>query len=287
VKSNKLIALLSIWLLALTCLYLYGFTYTIDTATPVGTDAPSVIDDRIRQAKAGWQERMNVDHVFALTGTEVSAANTGQHRQVEFDSPITKPTSATNKSWLYAKDVSAKAELHWEDEDGDEIQFTSGGVFNIGLLTSTTITTPTLTSPVLNTGVSGTAVLDEDDMTSDSATKLATQQSIKKYVDDNVGSANYTPTSYTGGESVTFPNGLIIKSGYDASVTASSTEAKTFSTAFPNGVVSAIANVEHTAPLGGNTNIYISSLSKTGFTAVNDNDDNGQAVGYYWMAIGY
>jgi len=32
-----------------------------------------------------------------------------------------------------------------------------------------------------------TDVLDEDDMASDSATKLATQQSIKKYVDDNVG----------------------------------------------------------------------------------------------------
>jgi len=32
-----------------------------------------------------------------------------------------------------------------------------------------------------------TDVLDEDDMASDSATKLATQQSIKKYVDDNAG----------------------------------------------------------------------------------------------------
>jgi hypothetical protein len=36
---------------------------------------------------------------------------------------------------------------------------------------------------VLNTGVSGTAVADEDDMSSNSATKLATQQSIKAYVD--------------------------------------------------------------------------------------------------------
>jgi len=41
----------------------------------------------------------------------------------------------------------------------------------------------TLTSPVINTGVSGTAILDEDNMASDSATKLATQQSIKAYVD--------------------------------------------------------------------------------------------------------
>lgn len=45
------------------------------------------------------------------------------------------------------------------------------------------LTTPTLTSPVLNTGVSGTAVKDEDDMASNSATALATQQSIKAYVD--------------------------------------------------------------------------------------------------------
>ena len=56
---------------------------------------------------------------------------------------------------------------------------------SITLLTSSqTLTNKTLTSPVLNTGVSGTAVADEDDMSSDSATKLATQQSIKAYVDN-------------------------------------------------------------------------------------------------------
>jgi len=46
-----------------------------------------------------------------------------------------------------------------------------------------TMANKTLTSPVLNTGVSGTAVLDEDTMASNSATQLATQQSIKAYVD--------------------------------------------------------------------------------------------------------
>jgi len=44
----------------------------------------------------------------------------------------------------------------------------------------------TLTSPVINTGVSGTAVLDEDNMSSNSATQLATQQSIKAYVDSQI-----------------------------------------------------------------------------------------------------
>ncbi len=49
-----------------------------------------------------------------------------------------------------------------------------------------TLTNKTLTSPVINTGVSGTAVLDEDDLVSDSATQIATQQSIKAYVDAQV-----------------------------------------------------------------------------------------------------
>ena len=55
---------------------------------------------------------------------------------------------------------------------------------------SQTLTNKTLTSPVLNTSVSGTAVLDEDNMASDSATQLATQQSIKAYVDSQVATAN-------------------------------------------------------------------------------------------------
>ncbi len=53
----------------------------------------------------------------------------------------------------------------------------------VGTTDTQTMTNKTLTSPVLNSGVSGSAVLDEDDMASDSATKIATQQSIKAYTD--------------------------------------------------------------------------------------------------------
>jgi hypothetical protein len=52
--------------------------------------------------------------------------------------------------------------------------------------TNKTLTTPTITSGILNTGVSGSAILDEDNMASNSATKAATQQSIKAYVDDSI-----------------------------------------------------------------------------------------------------
>jgi len=55
-----------------------------------------------------------------------------------------------------------------------------------------TLTNKTLTSPVLNTGVSGTAIKDEDDMTSNSASHLATQQSIKAYVDSQTSGDSNT-----------------------------------------------------------------------------------------------
>jgi hypothetical protein len=65
----------------------------------------------------------------------------------------------------------------------------------VGTAATQTLTNKTLTSPVLNTGVSGTAILDEDNMASNSATQLATQQSIKAYVDANSGGG--------GGSSIT------------------------------------------------------------------------------------
>ena len=56
----------------------------------------------------------------------------------------------------------------------------------VGKATTDTLTNKTLTSAVLNTGVSGSAILDEDNMSSNSATKIATQQSIKAYVDAHI-----------------------------------------------------------------------------------------------------
>ena len=61
---------------------------------------------------------------------------------------------------------------------------------DIVLLTGAqTLASKTLTSPVLNTGVSGTAIKDEDNMGSNSATHIATQQSVKAYVDTQVATA--------------------------------------------------------------------------------------------------
>ena len=65
-------------------------------------------------------------------------------------------------------------------------------------LTNKTLTAPQITSGVLNTGVSGSAIKDQDDMSSDSATHLATQQSIKSYVDAQVTAEDLDVTTDSG-----------------------------------------------------------------------------------------
>jgi len=70
----------------------------------------------------------------------------------------------------------------------------------VATLTDTqTLSAKTLTSPVINTGVSGSAFLDEDDMSSNSATKFASQQSIKAYVDSTVTAQDLDFQGDTGG----------------------------------------------------------------------------------------
>jgi hypothetical protein len=81
-------------------------------------------------------------------------------------------------------------------------------------MTNKTLTSPTITSGVFNTGVSGTAVLDEDNMASDSATKAATQQSIKAYVDNTIAAQDLdiAPDSGTG-QSIILPSETLTFSG--------------------------------------------------------------------------
>ena len=87
------------------------------------------------------------------------------------------------------------------------------------ILTNKTLTTPTITSGVLNTGVSGTAIKDQDNMSSNSATHLATQQSIKAYVDAQTtdetaeGSSNLYFTNARARGAISAGNGISISGG--------------------------------------------------------------------------
>ena len=101
---------------------------------------------------------------------------------------------------------------------------------SVATLTGTqTLTNKTLTSAVLDTGVSGSAILDEDNMASDSATQLATQQSIKAYADTKLPLAGGTMSgniamgtkSITGMADPTSAQDAATKAYVDASITGS------------------------------------------------------------------
>ena len=128
-----------------------AYTTTWDAAneaSPANTDVVSSGDDKIRELKVSIRERIAKDHYMDIAGTD---ADHGEHQKITFQSQIAKPTNVANKGFLYIKDVAAKAELHWEDEDGNELALTSAGtipalailakVYPIGCIYTTIIAT--------------------------------------------------------------------------------------------------------------------------------------------------
>jgi hypothetical protein len=126
---------------------------------------------------------------------------------------------------------------------------------------------------------------DEDDMSSNSATALASQQSIKAYVDAS-SADGFTPTSYTGGESVELPNGLVMKFGSITSniptynVEGTITFANNFNAACLYANI--IANGYTSASQANNT---IESVSASNIKY--KHGMNPAPTKIYWQAIGY
>lgn len=104
------------------------------------------------------------------------------------DSAILPPSQQSTKAFVTSGTVTLSnksIDLSTNTLTGTTAEFNTALSDNdFATLTGTeTLTNKTLTSPVLNTAISGTAFKDEDDMVSNSATAVASQQSIKAYVD--------------------------------------------------------------------------------------------------------
>ena len=214
--------------------YATTFSFTYDTETPAGSDDPAEADDRMREIKAALQERLAVEHVFALTGTEVSASDTGKHSAIN-------PTSVTSSGAISGTTGSFSGTLDVTGNiDPTTYETTNGGF------------------------------LDEDDMASDADDKVASQQSIKTYADaspkaqmkaDNVSGATFG----AGTESCTLANGMIIKRGTSNSIPGDSTGAVTFGDNFPGGIltVTTTVNTTGTGDATGNASVSGGHLSTT------------------------
>jgi hypothetical protein len=136
--------------------------------TDVDTDLSSVSgsDDTVASAKA---IKTYVDAQVTASDLDFSG-DTGGSQSIDLDSQSLTLTGGTGI-----------------DTTGSSQTMTFAIDSTVATLTgSQTLTNKTLTSPVLDTGISGTAFKDEDNMSSDSATAVASQQSIKAYVDTQV-----------------------------------------------------------------------------------------------------
>jgi hypothetical protein len=267
------------------------FSYTIDTSTPAGSDAPSVIDNRIREAKAGWQERLNVDHYFALTGTQCSSAYTGEHRKITFYETISAPTQVSSKSHLYM----TSDELYYQDDTNTTLKLTDAGTINItsadlvGTLANDTYFTAvdaagTGTVNLIKADTNDEVVLGTIGANVDLNSNKLTNVADATASGDALHLGMYTPTAMASGtQSITFPNGAIRKAGYQAS-TATST-AITFTAAFPAEIDSIMLTTVASAGIYDQHQVSNGTAATTGFTAILNSATN--VVGFYWVAWGY
>ena len=223
-------------------------TDPIDPAVPAGSEDPKLGDNRIRELARAVAEILNKDHYIGVNGGSGTGYNedaAGEHNKVTLRA-TTKPTAVASKGFVYGKDVGGKIELFYEDEDGTEIQITTGGILNSCNLTgdqtvagvktlSSQLVLPeglTAAKAIVSTLADGTAP-----MTVVSATKVANLNADK--VD------GYDVAAYVGGESYTFPGGRIEKSG--TVVVGPSGTTVTFGTAFPHAITSAQLTIQSTA----------------------------------------
>lgn len=126
-----------------------------------------------------------------------------------------------------------------------------------------------------------------DTTPSSPSTKAVTSEGIKTYVDNVVSGlvsdSDFSPSTYTGGESVTLPNGLIMKWGTSESISTSSQATITFGTAFPT----ACKNVQVTANNpNDNSSTGVISAQITDRTAMTIHNGK-QTMTFFWNAIGY
>ena len=122
----------------------------------------------------------DIVEAITLMNTEVTGIKTGA---TTFETKITfeGATDDAFETSLAVTDPTADRTITFADASGTLVVTDATQI-----LTNKTLTAPTITSGVFNTAISGSAFLDEDGFDSNSATKLASQQSIKAYVDAQI-----------------------------------------------------------------------------------------------------
>ncbi len=180
-------------------------TDPINTANPAGSSDPKQGDDHIRTLAKAVAEILGVDH-YTGASSPYNEDAAGEHAKVTLHAPISDPSNVANKGHLYIKDVNSKAELHFQDEDGDAIQLTSGGEVLFGSLSS--IAKNTYLKAIDNAGTSTIDLIKgnaSDKPVLKAGAELSTSGdpteaagiACKEYVDGAIAAATTSLSAYT------------------------------------------------------------------------------------------
>jgi len=157
---------------------------TLKASAAVVVSAASKIDvwDATSLKIGGTAISSSATELNVLDGISATLA----HTDLDY-TEVTTPGTAEASKCLVADsniDIGTIRNLSATEVDGTTVKENGTALASVyAKILSPSLATPTLEAATLNTSVGGTAVLDEDNMASDSATKIATQQSIKAYVD--------------------------------------------------------------------------------------------------------
>jgi hypothetical protein len=205
-------------------LYIDGVAYLDSIAMPTTTVTDILDEDNLVSDSA--TALATQQSIKAYVDAQVTAqdfdyqGDTGGAQSIDLDSQSMTFTGGTGI------DTTGSAQTLTVAIDNTVATLAGTQTFTNKTLTTPVLTTPTITNAILNTDISGTAFLDEDNMVSNSATKVASQvsnsatkvasqQSIKAYVDAQVTAQDLDFQGDSGGaqnvdldsQSLTFTGG--------------------------------------------------------------------------------
>lgn len=182
-KNNKFVLG---FLLGLTFLLFFGaFTRDWTESTPTNSTVANQIDDYNRYLRVDTSDRLE-NMFYGFIAGENTLSQHCQYLQFYEQASITQPAAGYGRLGCMA--VGGKCELHWHDEDGDEIQLTSGGKWNGAVLLAASIPSGSYAADSIDSADYAAGSIDAEHLAADVVDET-------KIADDGIDSEHYNDAS--------------------------------------------------------------------------------------------